>query len=172
MAEVTDKNIKLEFIRQELQKHGEWLKGIFLEILTKYKHEISGNLINSISYKVTDTPIGPQLEFTFLDYGRFFDIGAYTSPKKKSNDWNDNVNKMLWGISGNKKKSKRELNAFYVEGGGALGSDGQKNAKYVKKMNKWYARTMYGGIGKLVSAIMYGLTDYEISRLKQELESR
>lgn len=40
------------------------------------------------------------------------------------------------------------------------------------KKNRWYARNMYGGLNRLISRVMYGLSDYEIERLKGILENR
>jgi len=165
-------NIKLLFIRDILNKHGDWLKGVFLQTLQKYDHKKSGNLMNSIEFEVTGNDTINKLTFTFTDYGRFFDIAAYAAHKRKKNDWNGNINKMLWGINSNAKKgkSKRLLNPFYIANGGKFGEDGQKNTKYIHKMNKWYARTMYGGFGKLISALMYGLSDEVLAKFKLELE--
>lgn len=171
MADEND-DIKLEFIREQLLKHGEWLKGIFLQVLEKYQHRKSGQLMDSIKYNVVQNGKSFQLSFTFLDYGRFFDIQAYKKERKKRNDWNSNINKMLWGIEENREKSSRIKNSFYAEGGGRLGADGQKNTKYIRKVNKWYARTMYGGLGRLCSAVMYGLSDMEIARIKAELQQK
>jgi hypothetical protein len=173
MATTDLQQIKLTFIRQCLQKHGEWLKGVFLQVLTKNQHIKTSELVNSIHFEVNGNDTINKLEFTFLDYGRFFDIAAYAAHKKKNNDWNANINKMLWGINSNsaRKKSKRLLNPFYNPGGGKLGADGQKNTKFITKTNKWYARTMYGGFGKLVSALMYGLSDEVLTQLKAELEN-
>lgn len=172
MAEVNIQEIKLEFIHRELEKHGEWLKGVFLQVLTKNQHIKTSGLINSIKFNVTGNDMAHTLAFTFTDYGRFFDIAAYAAHQRKNNDWNAHINKILWGINSNseRKKSKRLLNPFYVSGGGQLGSDGQKNTKFIRKTNKWYARTMYGGFGKLVSALMYGLSDEVLAQIKQELE--
>lgn len=49
---------------------------------------------------------------------------------------------------------------------------GQKQNTMKKKNNRWYARSMYSGYYKLVSRIMYGLSDLEIERLKGILEAR
>lgn len=49
---------------------------------------------------------------------------------------------------------------------------GQKQNTMKKKNNRWYAQSMYSGYYKLVSRIMYGLSDLEIERLKGILEAR
>lgn len=48
---------------------------------------------------------------------------------------------------------------------------GQKE-NTMKKNNRWYAQSMYSGYYKLVSRIMYGLSDHEIERLKGILANR
>ena len=49
---------------------------------------------------------------------------------------------------------------------------GQKQNTMSKRRNRWYAKSMYNGYYKLVSRIMYGLSDLEIERLKGILENR
>lgn len=49
---------------------------------------------------------------------------------------------------------------------------GQKQNTMSKRRNRWYAKSMYSGYYKLVSRIMYGLSDLEIERLKGILENR
>lgn len=49
---------------------------------------------------------------------------------------------------------------------------GQKQNTMGKRRNRWYAKNMYAGYYKLVSRIMYGLSDLEIERLKGILENR
>ncbi len=49
---------------------------------------------------------------------------------------------------------------------------GQKENRIRKKNTRWYARNMYGGLNRLVSRIMYGLSDAEVERLKGILEQR
>lgn len=41
-----------------------------------------------------------------------------------------------------------------------------------RKNTKWYARNMYGGLNRLISRVMYGLSDVEVERLKGILENR
>lgn len=42
----------------------------------------------------------------------------------------------------------------------------------LKKKKSWYAKSMYEGLYRLYSRIMYGLSDMEIARLKGILENR
>ena len=46
------------------------------------------------------------------------------------------------------------------------------NRNPVKKNTRWYAKNMYGGLNRLISRVMYGLSDAEIARLKGILENR
>lgn len=49
---------------------------------------------------------------------------------------------------------------------------GIKEPKLKKKKKSWYAKSMYQGLYRLYSRIMYGLSDLEIARLKGILENR
>lgn len=49
---------------------------------------------------------------------------------------------------------------------------GMKQNTMKKRRNRWYAQSMYSGYYKLVSRIMYGLSDLEIARLKGILEQK
>lgn len=49
---------------------------------------------------------------------------------------------------------------------------GQKENRSRKKNTRWYAMNMYGGLNRLISRIMYGLSDQEIARLKNILQNR
>ena len=48
----------------------------------------------------------------------------------------------------------------------------EKKTAETKEIIDWYAINMYGGLNKLISRIMYGLTDEEIARLKGILSNR
>lgn len=63
------------------------------------------------------------------------------------------------------KKDKHKVNTMEVVWG-------QKQNTMKKKNNRWYAQSMYSGYYRLVSRIMYGLSDREIERLKGILENR
>ena len=49
---------------------------------------------------------------------------------------------------------------------------GQKQNTMKKRNNRWYAKSMYSGYYRLVSRLMYGLSDHEIERLKGILANR
>lgn len=49
---------------------------------------------------------------------------------------------------------------------------GEKQNKMKRKNTKWYAKHMYEGLYRLVSRIMYGLSEQELERLKGILANR
>lgn len=49
---------------------------------------------------------------------------------------------------------------------------GVKENRTRKKNTRWYAMNMYGGLNRLISRIMYGLSEQEIKRLKGILQNR
>lgn len=48
----------------------------------------------------------------------------------------------------------------------------KQNRNRMKKNTQWYAKNMFGGLNRLISRVMYGLSDREIERLKGILENR
>lgn len=48
----------------------------------------------------------------------------------------------------------------------------KQNRNGMKKNTQWYAKNMFGGLNRLISRVMYGLSDREIERLKGILENR
>lgn len=48
----------------------------------------------------------------------------------------------------------------------------KQNRRAMKKNTQWYAKNMFGGLNRLISRVMYGLSDREIERLKGILENR
>ena len=48
----------------------------------------------------------------------------------------------------------------------------RQNRRAMKKNTQWYAKNMFGGLNRLISRVMYGLSDREIERLKGILENR
>ena len=52
-------------------------------ILKKKNKVVTGNLLNSIKFKLVNTPVGVNVEFSMLDYGEFIDKGTSGSQKKE-----------------------------------------------------------------------------------------
>lgn len=141
MISNADPEVKLLFIEEQLEKHGQWLCDIFLEsIANKNKNVFTGALLESVNYSLFKDKGRPGLRFNFLNYGRFIDISAY-----KKNRVGFDVKEVVWGERVNRRKRKR---------------------------TKWYAENMYSGFYRLVSSIMYGLSEAEIARLKGIIENR
>ncbi|WP_270436342.1 hypothetical protein [Candidatus Bacteroides intestinigallinarum] len=77
----------------------------------------------------------------------FFSYGrAFEIAGNKKNRHQVDTNRMVWGMKANRNP--------------------------VKKNTRWYAKNMYGGLNRLISRVMYGLSDAEIARLKGILENR
>jgi hypothetical protein len=53
-------------------------------ILKKKNKVVTGNLLNSIKFKLVNTPNGVNVEFSMLDYGEFIDKGTSGSQKKRT----------------------------------------------------------------------------------------
>lgn len=140
--------LKLLFIEEALSVHGEWLCDILREAIEKQKLERTEELKQSISDQAFKDGNGnPGLRLKFLSYGRAFEIAGHE--RKRLNRLDRNTNRFIWGIKSNKDFASK-----------------------MRKNTRWYARNMYGGLNKLVSKIMYGLSEYEIERLKGILENR
>lgn len=135
--------LKLLFIEEELSQHGEWLCDRFMDALERQKLKETGDLGDSVNYESFMDGDDPGLRVSFFSYGRAFEIAG--SRGRNKNKWTVNANRDVWGIKHNRK--------------------GKKNTR-------WYARNMYGGLNRLISKIMYGLTDAEIARLKGIIEGK
>lgn len=141
MISQESKEVKLLFIQEELSQHGEWLSDLLAEVIEKHKLVQTGELMDSINYKgFTENDI-PGLRFSFMSYGRAFEIQGYKNRHRVD------AKAIAWGEKQNRMKRK-------------------------SKNTKWYASHMYEGLYRLVSRIMYGLSDREIERLKGILEER
>lgn len=53
-------------------------------ILKKKKKVVTGNLLNSIKFKIIKTAKGYDVQFSMLDYGEFIDKGTSGSQKKRT----------------------------------------------------------------------------------------
>lgn len=142
MISQESKDVKLLFIQEELSQHGEWLSDLLVEIIERRKLVQTGELIDSINYSAFMENDAPGMRFSFMTYGRAVDIQGY-----KQNRHQVDAKAIAWGEKQNRMKRKG------------------KNAR-------WYASHMYEGYYRLVSRIMYGLSDKEIERIKGILQER
>lgn len=143
MDDMENRELKLLFIQEELSQHGEWLCDEFTAALEKQKLIESGDLEGSVNYSGFTSGDDPGLKVSFLTYGRAFEIAGARA--KNKNQWSTDTNRAVWGIKENRVK---------------------------KKNTRWYARNMYGGLNRLISRIMYGLSEVEIERLKGIIAER
>lgn len=171
----TDKALKMLFIREELSMHAQWLVDELTDALEQNEMIQSGDLVASLNYKSFKAGENPGIRIEFLSYGRAVDIEAYK--EKKESSWSDAaVNRSIWGMSQNRRKKKttyiKNENSWDVrradtQATSSWGESGNRKKKYIKKDTRWYARNMYGGLSKLTSRIMYGLSEKELERLKR-----
>lgn len=130
-----------EFIRRELEKHGEWLVDRFVEQIEKNGNIITGNLLDTLNYDLYDPGNGSAagLEVELPVYGRFFEI-AGNKRRQKASKMPKNVNRIVWGISNRPTK---------------------------RKPTRWYNMNMYKGLGTLVARLSAGITDDELRRIRK-----
>ncbi len=142
MVSQESEDVKLLFIQEELSQHGEWLSDLLTEIIEKRQLVQTHELADSINYSAFTENDDPGLRFSFMSYGRALDMQGY-----KKNRHQVDAKAIAWGEKKNRMKRK-------------------------SKNTRWYASHMYEGLYRLVSRIMYGLSDREIERLKGILEER
>lgn len=137
--------IEERFIKEELDKHAEYLSDLQVDAIND-KHIIdSGGLLNAFQsgkpYQVQEKNGAIVLSSKFPNYGRFIEIQANRKIKTNKPD----TNALLWGVKQRKKKSK---NVY------------------------WYTRNVYGAQNRLMGTLLYGLSDkirnQIISQMKNE----
>lgn len=144
MAEQASYKEVNEFIKRELDKHGEWLVKEFVYNLTKNGNIDTGTLINSLTHETFDPENGAvgmkitsDAENTL--YGRFFEIAGR---KRKVSKMPVNVNRIVWGI---------------------------RNRPTKRKKTRWYNKTMFEGFGSLVARLSAGISDDELRRIRKAM---
>ena len=142
--EISDE-VKLLYIEEELSQHGEWLADVLTEAIERGKLKNTGTLLDSINYESFKEDGNPGVRFSFMSYGRAVDIQAYKKSKHKVNTM-----EVAWGMKENRDSERKKKNRW----------------------KRWYASNMYSGYYKLVSRLMYELSDLEIARLKGILANR
>jgi hypothetical protein len=141
MAE--DSEIKLAFIKDQLELHGDYLSDLFQGAIDKLNLKDTETLLESIDYSVKmDGRGNPVLQFTFPGYGRFIEIRYYKSRNRAK--FERNVRQNIWGLQERRRKSKN---------------------------TRWYTRNVYGSLNRLISRLQSEFSKEEIARLKRVLES-
>ena len=110
MEQLNDEIIDLHF-QETLNIHGEELTDLFREQIERKKLIDSGELEESIGYKVVKREGGQMLKVNFLTYGRQVDRLGY---KKIKHD--EDLNRDIWGMKENKKEkdSNKRWYASYM----------------------------------------------------------
>lgn len=143
--------LELEFIKEVLDQHGEYLSDLLTDAIGEKKLIKEGFLVDDVRFRVTNYGINPVLQVSFTDYGRFIEINYH----KKS------LNTMTW------RQSHTEAKAAIW---GRKTEKLRKNRR--KKDTRWYAKNVYGSINRLIGILMYEFTEEEKARLTKIIEYR
>lgn len=107
MEQLDDEIIDLHF-QESLDLHGEMLTDLLREQIEKKKLVQSGDLEESIGYKVVKQEGGQMLQINFQTYGRQVDRLGYKKSKHEVN-----LNSEIWGMKEN-KKNKNSNKRWYA----------------------------------------------------------
>jgi len=132
--------VELLFIREILDQHGEFIIDELHDKIKKLKLRNSGELTDSLDYKVSKYGVDPVLQISFFGYGRAIEIQFH---KLRKNRASFNTGSSAWGNEGKRRKHKN---------------------------TRWYAKTVYGSINRLLSNLSTEFTENEIKRLKGIIE--
>lgn len=102
MEQLDDEIIDLHF-QESLDLHGEMLTDLLREQIERKKLIQSGDLEESIGYKVVKQEGGQMLKVDFLTYGRHVDRLGY---KKRKHEVD--LNSEIWGMKENRKKNRNK----------------------------------------------------------------
>lgn len=108
MEQLDDEIIELHF-QETLDLHGEMLTDLLREQIEKKKLVQTGDLEESIGYKVVKQEGGQMLQINFQTYGRQVDRLGYKKSKHEVN-----LNSEIWGLKENKKKKNKRWYAAYM----------------------------------------------------------
>lgn len=137
-------DIEALFIKEELDKHSEYLSDLFVDDIGRKKLVDSGKLLsvftNANPFKISQNSNEITLSLKFPTYGRFIEI----QQRKPIQIETSKENAAKWK---GKQKPKR-------------------------KKTDWYTRNVYGSQNLLIGRLMYGLGDIEMKRLKGILEGK
>jgi adenylate cyclase len=145
MAEITQKDIEYLFQEEVLSQHGEYLIDLLVETLQEKNIRVTDELMDVLNYTNFKEGINRGLRVNFFTYGRFIEIRKHK--KRGRNLMDTNTNSLLWGIKENRTKPR-------------------------SKDTDWYSKNAYGTLNRLISVLMYELSDQEVARIKGILENR
>ncbi|MCX6272164.1 MAG: hypothetical protein NTU44_13280 [Bacteroidetes bacterium] len=136
---------ELLWIKDVLDQHGEFLHDLLQEAVESKRLIHSGDLEQSLSYKVNIYGQNPALNVSFLGYGRAIEIRFH------------------------KSNNSRQLSALKTNRSILAGHDAKPMRK---KDTRWYARNVYGSLNRLIGILMYEFTDKERQRIKGILQQQ
>ena len=140
-------DVQLLFIERALELHGEHICDLLREQIERKSLIKSEDLLNSIDFSVSKYGIDPVLLLSFFSYGRAIEINWFKKSQNTKLATQPKANILLWSMRENRKRTK-------------------------KKDTRWYSKTVYGSINRLISVLMNDFSDEERDRLKLILEKR
>lgn len=145
-VDITQKDIEFLFQEEVLSQHGEYLIDLLVETIEEKDIRVSDELLESLGYSTFKEGESRGLRVNFFIHGRFIEIRKHK--KRKGNTFDTNTNALLFGIHKNRPE-KRKM-----------------------KDTDWYSANAYGSLNRLISILMYELSDTEVARLKGILQNR
>lgn len=145
MAEFTQKDIEYLFQEEVLSQHGEYLIDLLVDTIEEKNIRVSDDLMDMLRYRTFKDGQNRGLRVNFFTYGRFIEIRKHK--KKGRNLMDTNTNALLYKVKENTAKPK-------------------------PKDTDWYSKNAYGTLNRLISILMYELSDQEVARLKGILQNR
>lgn len=130
------------FVARELDRHGRYLSGLFVDSINKRRLIKDKNLLSefkAVAYKVDVS--NKKLTFNFSDYGRFIEINYN---KRAIRSVSAQVRADIWGIKTSVRKKRKNTN--------------------------WYARNLYGSLNTLIGHISWGYTEEIAEEMRKALE--
>ena len=139
--------MELLFIEEVLDQHGEFICDLMREQIENKKLIKDEDLLNSIDYKVSHYGINPVLLISFMAYGRFIEINYFKRSQNSRQMASPGVNLLIMGSRENRKRSR-------------------------KKDTRWYAKTAYGSVNRLIAILSNEFTEAEKTRLQTIITRR
>ena len=134
-------SLEIEFIKEELYQHADYLIDLFEDSIQRKSLIKSGNLLSTFqqgdAYTVRKSGDTVILSIKFPSYGRFIEIQKH------------------------KNKIKTESSA---------GNASKWNKKKKRKDTGWYTRNVYGSLNKLIGNLMYGYSEEVKKQIKKRME--
>lgn len=137
---------QLVWIDDVLDQYGEFLADLLQESIEAKHLKDTGELENSINYRVDREGVNPVLHVSFMSYGRAIEI-RYHKSRNSTKFSAPNTNQLIWGIRSQKSRNR-------------------------KKDARWYAKNAYGSLNRLIGILSWEFGEEEIRRVKGILQAR